>query len=129
MKLIDTSNWVEYLRGLESEAGKRTEFLVLHGEAAWCDMTLVELWQGVRGAKEKRALAEMEKEITLVPVDARTWRFAGKLAARCREKGINAPISDIIIAACAVTHDLELEHCDKYFDGIAPIAKTFSFRE
>ena len=124
MKLVDTSSWVEYLRGLESEAGKRIEVLVLSRQAAWCDMTLVELWQGVRGAKEKRELAEMEKEIDLVPVNPSVWRLASKLALRSREKGITAPLSDIVIAACAVAHDLELEHCDKHFNDLLPIAKS-----
>ena len=124
MKLVDTSSWVEYLRDRESEIGDSIEVLVLSGEAAWCDITLVELWHGVRGAKEKRELAEMENEIERVPVDAEVWRLASKLALRCREKGINAPISDIITAACAVTHGLELEHCDKHFNDILPLAKS-----
>ena len=124
MKLVDTSSWVEYLRDRESEAGDAVEVLVLSGEAAWCDMTLVELWHGARGAKEKRDLAEMEKEIERVPVDAAAWRLASKLALRCREKGISVPASDLVIAACAVTHKLELEHCDKHFDDILPLAKS-----
>jgi len=124
MKLIDTSSWVEYLRGRESEAGDAVEVLVLSGEAAWCDITLVELWHGVHGAKEKRELAEMEIEIERVPVDANVWRLANKLALRCREKGLTLPISDIIIAACAVAHGLDLEHCDKHFDHLLPLAKS-----
>lgn len=126
MKLIDTSSWVEYLRGLESEAGDRVETLVVAGEAAWCDMTLVELWHGVRGAKEKRELKEMEQEIDHVSVDATVWKLARKLALRCRENGITVPISDIVIAACAAAHKLELEHCDKHFDDLLPLAK-FAF--
>jgi len=124
MKLVDTSSWVEYLRDRESEAGDSVEVLVLSGEAAWCDMTLVELWHGVRGAKEKRELAEMENEVERIPVDAAGWRLAARLALRCREKGFTVPISDIVIAACAVTHKLELEHCDKHFDDILPLAKS-----
>jgi predicted nucleic acid-binding protein len=124
VKLVDTSSWVEYLRDRESEAGDTVEVLVLSGEAAWCDMTLVELWHGVRGAKEKRELAEMENEIERVPVDAAVWRLASRLALRCREKGITAPISDIVITACAVAHKLDLEHCDKHFDDIVPLAKA-----
>jgi hypothetical protein len=124
MKLVDTSSWVEYLRDRESEAGDVVEVLVLSGEAAWCDITLVELWHGVRGAKEKRELAEMEDEVERVPVDAPVWRLASKLALRCREKGLTVPISDIVTAACAVTHGLELEHCDKHFDDILPLAKS-----
>ena len=124
MKLVDTSSWVEYLRDRESEIGDSIEVLVLSGEAAWCDITLVELWHGVRGAKEKRQLAEMENEIERIPVDATVWRLASKLALCCREKGTNVPISDIITAACAVTHGLELEHCDKHFNDILPLAKS-----
>ena len=124
MKLIDTSSWVEYLRDRESETGDSVEVLVLSGEAAWCDITLVELWHGVRGAKEKRELAEMENEVERIPVDADVWRLASKLALRCREKGLTVPISDIVTAACAVTHELELEHCDKHFNDILPLAKA-----
>jgi predicted nucleic acid-binding protein len=124
MKLVDTSSWIDYLRYRNSEAGDRVESLVLSGEAAWCDITLVELWHGVRGAKEKRELAEMENEIEHIPVDAAAWSLASKLAFRCREKRINVPISDIIIAACATAHGLELEHCDKHFNDILPLAKS-----
>lgn len=124
MKLVDTSSWVEYLRDRESETGDRVEVLVLSGEAAWCDITLVELWHGVRGAKEKRELAQMENEVERIPVDAAVWRLASKLALRCREKGVTVPISDIVTAASAVTHKLELEHCDKHFDDILPLAKS-----
>lgn len=124
MKLIDTSSWVEYFRERESVAGDAVEALVLGGEAAWCDITLVELWHGVRGAKEKRELAEMEAEIERVPVDAPVWRLASKLALRCREKGMTLPISDIVTAACAVNHGLELEHCDKHFGDLLPLAKS-----
>ncbi|HSY18097.1 MAG TPA: PIN domain-containing protein [Candidatus Acidoferrales bacterium] len=124
MKLVDTSSWVEYLRGRESEAGDNVEVLFLNGAAAWCDMTLVELWHSVRGAKEKRELEEMEKEVERIPVDATVWRLASRLALRCREKGITVPTSDIVIAACAVVHGLELEHCDKHFDELMPLAKS-----
>ena len=124
MKLIDTSSWVEYFRECESAAGDNVEVLVLSGEAAWCDITLVELWHGVRGTKEKRELAEMENEVELIPVNAAVWRLSSKLALRCREKGITVPLSDIITAACAATHGLELEHCDKHFNELLPLAKS-----
>jgi predicted nucleic acid-binding protein len=124
MKLIDTSSWVEYFRERESEAADTVQVLVLRGEAAWCDITLVELWHGVRGMKEKRILTEMENEVTRIPVDAAVWRLSSKLALRCRETGLTLPLSDIITAACAVTCGLDLEHCDKHFDKLLPLAKS-----
>lgn len=124
MKLVDTSSWVEYLRGRESEAGDRVEVLVLSGEAAWCDMTLVELWHGVRGSREKRDLAAMEEEIDRVSMNEADWRLARRLALRCREKGLTVPASDLVIAACATAHGLQLEHCDSHFDSILPLARA-----
>lgn len=124
MKLIDTSSWVEYLRERSSAAGDQVEALVLHGEAAWSDITLVELWHGVRGAKEKRQLLEMEQEIERIPVDLAVWRLSARLAFRCREKGLTVPLSDIVTAACAVTHGLELEHCDQHFNELLPLAQA-----
>jgi predicted nucleic acid-binding protein len=124
MKLVDTSSWVEYLRSRKSEAGDRVEALVVSGDAAWCDVTLVELWHGVRGSMEKRELSGMENEIERIPVDAVVWRLASKLALRCRERGFTVPVSDIVIAACAVVNGLELEHCDKHFNDILPLANS-----
>ena len=124
MTLIDTSSWIEYLRGTESEAGDRVEVLVLSGEAAWCDMTVVELWHGARGAKEKKELAEMEKEIDRVPIDDSVWRLAAKLALRSREKGVTVPLSDIVIASCAIRHGLLLEHEDRHFVSLLKIGDS-----
>lgn len=122
MKLVDTSSWIEYLREAKSDASDRVEELVLAGEAGWCDMTAVELWHGARGTREKRELAALEREIELIPVDARAWSTARQLARRCREAGVTVPAADLIIAACAVAHKIEFEHCDAHFEKILPIA-------
>ncbi len=122
MKLVDTSSWIEYLRDAESDAGNRVEELVLTGDAGWCDVTAVELWSGVRGVREKRDLAALEREIALFPVDAEAWQKARRLAVECRKAGLTVPVADIIIAAAAARHGLDLEHCDRHFDRIQPIA-------
>ena len=122
MKLVDTSSWIDYLRDADSDAGKRVEELFLTGDAGWCDMTAVELWNGVRGAREKRDLAELEQEVTVFPVDVPVWEKARRLARLCRDAGLTVPAADIVIAACSGHHELELEHCDRHFEKILPIA-------
>ena len=122
MKLVDTSSWIEYLRDADSDAGNRVEELVLTGDAGWCDMTAVELWNGARGAREKRELAELEREVELFAVDSHVWQKARKLAAQSRDSGVTVPAADIVVVACAAHHKLEVEHCDKHFDKILPIA-------
>ena len=123
MKLVDTSSWVDYLRDLNSDVCARVGSLVLAGEAAWCEMTLVELWNGARGTREKRELAEMEKEITLLPIHRGVWQTACKLARSCRDAGLTVPANDIVIAACAIENKVGLEHCDRHFDNIMPLAR------
>ena len=122
MKLVDTSSWIEYLRNSESEAGNRVEELVLTADAGWCDLTAVELWHGVRGGREKRDLADLEREVALFPVDADAWQKARKLAVGCRDAGLTVPVADIVIAAAAVRHGLEIEHCDRHFEKILSVA-------
>ena len=123
MKLVDTSSWIDYLREKDSATSTRVEELVLSGEAAWCDVTAVELWHGVRGAREKRELENLEKEITLLPVNSDVWRTARKLALRCRDAGLTVPTADIVIVACGAWNGVEIEHCDRHFDRIIPLAQ------
>ncbi len=122
--LIDSSSWIDFLRGRQTESAMRVQHLLASGEAAWCDLIAVELWNGVRVGKERKALDELEVELSLFALDVNVWKLARKLAFRCRQSGITAPSNDVIIAACVVTHGLELEHCDKHFDDILPLAKS-----
>ncbi len=122
MTLVDASSWIEFLRGRDSAPGQRVKTLLVRGEAAWCDMTLVELWNGAQGTREKKALEELEAALRLYAVNEQVWASARILARRCREKGITVSTPDIVIAACVATSNLSLEHCDSHFDKILPIA-------
>lgn len=123
MTLVDASSWIEFLRGRDSEPSHRVKALLARGHAAWCDMTLVELWNGAQGHVEKKALEQLEVEVQLCAINEQVWTKARLLARRSREKGITATSADIVIAACAVNYGLELEQCDGHFDKILPIAK------
>ncbi len=124
MKLVDTSAWVEYLRPGLSEVGERVEELVLDDEAAWCDMVMLELWNGARGAEEKRKLADLSAVAPRLETTSVVWELAHKLAVRCRDKGKTIPAADILIVACAVHHEIELEHKDGHFNDIMPLARA-----
>ena len=123
MILVDASSWIEFLRGRGSEPSQRVKTLLARGPAAWCEFTLVELWNGAQGHVEKKALEELESEVQLYAVNEQVWAKARLLARRSREKGITATSGDIVVAACAANFGLELEHCDSHFDKILPIAK------
>ena len=123
MTLVDASSWIEFLRGRQSEPSQRVKSLLAAGRAAWCEFTLVELWNGARDQPEKKALEELEAEVQLCAINEPVWAKARLLARRSRENGVTATSGDIVVAACAASYGMELEHCDAHFDKILPIAK------
>ena len=113
--LIDTSSWIEALRfsGRE-DVRQRVLSLMTDGRAVWCDMVAVELWNGARGEYEKRKLSELEKEITCLESTPDVWQ-------KCRQAGQTVPSSDIVITACALSDDAEIEHCDSHIEFILKV--------
>jgi hypothetical protein len=76
VKLVDASSWIEYLRGRHNAPGQRVKLLLERGDAAWCDITLLELWSGAQGDAEKMVLEELERELRLYPVNEQVWTAA-----------------------------------------------------
>jgi len=117
--LVDTSSWIEaFQTSGRADVRDRVRDLILNGQAAWCDLVAVELWNGANGDYEKRALMEFEKQITCLPTTAQAWQMARRLAQRCRNSGYSVPSADLVIAACALSHNVAIEHCDTHFNLI-----------
>jgi predicted nucleic acid-binding protein len=120
--LIDTSSWVEALRSIgRPDIRQRVQNLMIDGCAAWCDMVAVELWNGARGAYERQKLSELEKEIICLETTPEVWQTARLLAQRCRETGHTVPSADLVITACALVNNADIEHCDSHIDLILKI--------
>ncbi len=50
MTLVDTSAWIESLRPSGDRAvAERVRSLLVNGDAAWCAMARLELWNGAWG--------------------------------------------------------------------------------
>lgn len=120
MKLIDTSVWVDYLRGEdETELREEVRSLLQSGRAAWCEMIRLELWNGACGAHEIKALKDMESVIPNLSVTPAVWDQAMETARRARKSGRSIPTSDLVIQACSTVHGVELLHNDTHFDLIS----------
>ena len=123
MKLVDTSAWIESLRPDGNRVtGDRVRALLLSGDAAWCAMVKLELWNGARGDHEKRVLRDMEDHIIELEMTAAVWTRAFDLARKARSAGLTVPATDILIASCARHHGVALEHMDGHYDGLAKLS-------
>lgn len=118
--LIDTSAWIEAMRPKGEELlRQRVQSVVREGRARFCDLVRLELWNGIGGDAERRWLTSLEELVETVPTDARVWGEARRLAEQTRRAGLTLPATDLLIAACARAHDLELLHRDGHFDRLA----------
>ena len=127
MTLVDTSSWIEALRP-DGNPGvrQRVRRLMIEGQALWCDLVLLELWNGARGEYEKKKLAELEKEISCLPTTDEVWGLARVLARKSREAGKTIPATDLVISACGLFHKVEIEHCDQHLDFISQLHRLVS---
>jgi predicted nucleic acid-binding protein len=57
-----------------------------------------------------------EQTLPELPITDDVWAAACGLASRCRKAGKTAPALDVLIAACARHHGVEVEHADSHFD-------------
>jgi predicted nucleic acid-binding protein len=122
--LVDTSAWIDALRR-DGDPNIRTAVrtATAEGRAVLCDVVLLELWNGAHGAAEQRILRELEQELEKVSTPPAVWETAIELAQACRKAGLSAPATDLLIAACAEHHGLQVLHRDAHFDHIARVRR------
>ena len=121
--LIDTSAWIEAIRrDGRQEVASRVQEALRAGEALFCELVLVELWNGARSQQDQRLLRQLEAELETRSIDAGVWARAKELARHCRASGLTLPAADLVIAACAEAHGLELLHCDGHVDQLREVS-------
>ena len=122
MHLVDTSSWIHSLRPAgDAEVRARVERLVRSGDACWCAMVKLELWNGARKEHERRILKDMEDRLIELEITTEVWKLACELAHNARQRGLTVPPTDLLIAACARYHQVGLEHSDGHFTAMEKI--------
>jgi predicted nucleic acid-binding protein len=113
MVLVDSSVWIDFLRQGQGDL-RALEMAIRDGRAAMCPVVWVELWSGVRSKAEESALKEMRALCVSLELDALTWKRAADLSRIALRHGLNCPLADVLIVACAKRHGAELLHRDKH---------------
>ena len=122
MILVDTSSWIHFLRPRgDPEVRSRVEAALGSGQACWCPLVQLELRNGARGAQEQRVLRDFARTLPELGIDDGVWQAAYDLARRARARGVTAPATDVLIAACARRHGAALEYADADFDLLATV--------
>ena len=86
----------------------RVESALTAGEACWCPLVRLELWNGAAGDRDRRILRDFESVLPELTIDDEVWTTAYDLARRARAAGVSVPATDLLIAACARRHGIRI---------------------
>lgn len=119
--LFDTSIWVEVIRRSGDPATQEVaRQLLTEGRVRLCDPVRLELWNGAGSDHDRQLLTRLEADLPSVETTPETWALARAWASEARRRGVSVPALDLLIAAVAKVHDLELLHRDAHFEAILP---------
>ena len=122
MVLVDSSSWIHYFRARgDAVVRDRVIRLLQQGEAAWCPLIRLELWNGAGSEEDRRALREHELWVPDLSVTDEVWAKACELASHCRRRGRTSPATDVLIAACARHYHVAIESSDTHFEFLMRI--------
>lgn len=119
MILIDTSAWVEFLRGTGSPACERVDAL-LGSRIATCDPVRMELLAGARDEQHLSDLRRLLARASVVQTASADYENAAVLYRACRQSGATVrKLIDCLIAAVAIRAGVPVLHADTDFDTLA----------
>jgi predicted nucleic acid-binding protein len=115
--LADTSVWIEFFKP-QSTFGKKLEALIMNNSVWVCGVVLFELVQGIRSEEEKAMILDALSDLEYAEMTRHLWQKTARLSASLKKKGLNLPLSDILIAAVAIEHNLKIFTLDKHYAQI-----------
>ena len=119
MILVDTSAWVEFLRGTGSPACQEVDRL-LEADLAITDAVLMEVLAGAQEDQEVRRLRALLGRAELLACTSVDFPAAAQLYRQCRQQGETVRrMIDCLIAATAVRHAVPVLHADADFAVLA----------
>ena len=124
--LVDSTIYIDLLR-----RGEDVPFLLrpalLGGQLFVCGVVRVEVLRGIRSVVVRDELSELFDLMTDVPTDMRVWRKATDLAWTLDRRGAVLPLTDLVIASCALVVGATVVTNDPHFWQIPGLTVRKSF--
>jgi predicted nucleic acid-binding protein len=114
---IDSSIYIGWLRQKRSPA-RLLEGRVRGGEVITCGLVRAEVLRGVIAPAAKNDLSGFFDLMPEIPTTSAVWHQTAELAWQLDRKGFILPLSDLIIAACALSVEAVLITADGHFSKI-----------
>ena len=118
MILVDSSVWIDYLRGVETKQTDRLDGMLGLEPLAVGDLILTEVLQGTTTDKDFKDVLKLLEGLDVVPLGGQAVAVqAARHFRSLREKGITVRKTiDCIIATRCIMDGMTLLHSDRDFD-------------
>ena len=118
MILVDSSVWIDYLRGVETQQTDRLHSLLGSEPLAVGDLILTEVLQGTTTEKDFKEVLRLLSSLDVVPLGGSLVAVhAARNFRALREKGVTVRKTiDCIIATRCIMDGMTLLHSDRDFD-------------
>lgn len=126
MILVDTSVWIDFLRGEDSPERRMLHRLIEDDDdISITEIILTEILQGIKEDKDFRMMKDYLLEFPIYkPTGIETYLNAARIYRDCMKKGKTVRKTlDCIIAAICIENDLTVLHKDSDFNLIAACTK------
>ncbi len=125
MYLVDTSVWIDFLRGRESKKVDFLERLLEEGDAHVCEIVYAELCFGADNAKQLQKYETLFSAIPFLELPRNWHRQVGEMGFKLRRSGYTPFVADLMIGLAALHHQAILLTTDSDFD---PYQELFDLR-
>lgn len=116
--IVDTCVWIEFFREPNSEFTLHLKSLLRERKVIMVGMVMAEILQGVKSPKEANLVEQNLAKLPYLEITREIWVTAGKMSASLRSTGNTIPLSDLIIAAIAISGNHEIFTVDQHFNKI-----------
>lgn len=124
MIVVDTSAWVDLLRGLDTPAGRRlTQLLRNEADLAVTEMVVAEVLVGARSERHRVDLRTRLLRHPVLPLGGLAgYEQAADLYRSARAQGVMVRyLTDCLVAVPALRADVSLLHSDRDFNHLARV--------
>lgn len=121
MTLVDTSAWIEFIRGGRRDVRAALRSLIDAEEASLTEPVVMEVLAGARDEAHARKLSSMFSGVHRIRIEGLAdWESAAAIYRICKSAGDTVGSQlDCLIAAVAIREGVPVLHADQHFDLIA----------
>ena len=116
--IVDTCVWIEFFFFFSSEFTLHLKSLLRERKVIMVGMVMAEILQGVKTPKEASLVEQNLAKLPYLEITRDIWVTAGKMSSSLRRAESIIPLSDLIIAAIALSGNHEIFTVDQHFNKI-----------